>query len=425
MTAPLPWNAPAWTGPLGPRFVACTAHRLWLLNQAQRLFDLFGRGSVNPAGGFYVLADDGSPLPVSLRQIHETCRMIHCFAIGHQMGLPGADAIVDHGMRWLWAGHRDNAQGGYFWGVDDSGPVNPLKQAYGHAFVILAASSAKVIGHPDADRLLADVEGVLMQRFWDDTAGATTEEYAADWQPLGDYRGQNSNMHLTESLMAAFEAFGQDRFLHMAERIATLFIDRHARAAGWRVPEHYAADWTVDLGYEGDPMFRPAGTTPGHALEWSRLLVQLWELGGRTKPWLLEAAQGLFHKTTAIGWDARTGGFYYTLGWDDRPARSDRYWWPCAEGIGAAAVLATVCPEDPSYELWYRRIWGFVDAHMIDHRHGGWFAEIDDNLNRVSTVFVGKPDIYHALQACLIPLLPANGSITRGLSGSGATGLLS
>jgi mannose/cellobiose epimerase-like protein (N-acyl-D-glucosamine 2-epimerase family) len=211
----------------------------------------------------------------------------------------------------------------------------------------------------------------------------------------------------------------------MAERIATLFIDRHARAAGWRVPEHYAADWTVDLGYEGDPMFRPAGTTPGHALEWSRLLVQLWELGGRTKPWLLEAAQGLFHKTTAIGWDARTGGFYYTLGWDDRPARSDRYWWPCAEGIGAAAVLATVCPEDPSYELWYRRIWGFVDAHMIDHRHGGWFAEIDDNLNRVSTVFVGKPDIYHALQACLIPLLPANGSITRGLSGSGATGLLS
>ena len=30
--------------------------------------------------------------------------------------------------------------------------------------------------------------------------------------------------------------------------------------------------------------------------------------------------------------------------------------------------------------------------------------------------FFGKPDIYHALQACLIPLLPATGSITRGLS---------
>lgn len=419
MTAPLHW-----TGPLGPRFVARTAHRLWLLDQAQRLFDLFGRGSVNPSGGFHVLADDGSPLPGSLQQIHETCRMIHCFAIGHQLGLPGADAIVDHGMKWLWSGHRDAANGGYFWGVDDTGPVNPLKQAYGHAFVILAASSAKVIGHPDADRLLGDVENVLMNRFWDDTAGATTEEYAADWTPLGNYRGQNSNMHLTEALMAAYEAFGQDRFLHMAERIATLFIDRHARAAGWRVPEHYSGTWQVDRAYAGDPMFRPAGTTPGHALEWARLLVQLWELGGRTKPWLLEAAQGLFHKTAAIGWDARTGGFYYTLDWDDRPDRAERYWWPCAEGIGAAAVLASVCPEDPTYELWYRRIWGFVDAHMVDHRNGGWFAELDGDLNRVSTVFVGKPDIYHALQACLIPLLPPNGSITRGLSGTGASRLL-
>jgi hypothetical protein len=42
-------------------------------------------------------------------------------------------------------------------------------------------------------------------------------------------------------------------------------------------------------------------------------------------------------------------------------------------------------------------------------------------LNRV---FVGKPDLYHAFQACLIPLLPADGSITRGLSGDGATALL-
>jgi hypothetical protein len=24
-----------------------------------------------------------------------------------------------------------------------------------------------------------------MRRFWDDAAGATTEEYSADWQPLG------------------------------------------------------------------------------------------------------------------------------------------------------------------------------------------------------------------------------------------------
>jgi mannose/cellobiose epimerase-like protein (N-acyl-D-glucosamine 2-epimerase family) len=418
-TATLPW-----TGTLGPRFVTRTAHRHWLLSQSRSLFDLFQRSSVNPKGGFHTLADDGSPNPDGLRQLHETCRMIHCFAIGHQMGLPGADRLVDHGMDFLWNGHRDRENGGYFWGVDDSGPVNTLKQAYGHAFVILAASSARMVGHPDADRLLEDVDDILMTRFWDATAGATTEEYTADWQPLGSYRGQNSNMHLTEALMAAYEAFEQARYLTMAEGIATLFIDRHARTEGWRVPEHYGPEWQVDRDYAGDPMFRPSGTTPGHALEWSRLLVQLWTLSGHAKPWLLDAAQGLFAKTTAIGWNAKTGGFYYTLDWSDRPDRADRYWWPCAEGIGAAAVLAAVCPDDPTYEMWYRRIWGFVDAHLIDHRHGGWYAELDENLARVTKVFHGKPDIYHALQACLIPLLPANGSITRGLTGDGAARLL-
>ena len=412
------------TARLGPRFVARTVHRQWLLAQAQSLFDLFQRNSLDPEGGFHTLADDGTANAGSLRQLHDTCRMVHCFAIGHQLGLPGAERLVDHGMAFLWNSHRDTANGGYFWGVDATGPINPLKQAYGHAFVILAASSARMVGHPDADRLLADVVDVLLTRFWDAKAGATTEEYTADWQLLGTYRGQNSNMHLTEALMAAYEAFGQDRFLHMAESIADLFIQRHARAQSWRVAEHFNANWQVDRDYSGDPMFRPAGTTPGHALEWARLLVQLWELGGRTKPWMLEAAKALFRKTTAIGWNARTGGFYYTLGWDDHPDRADRYWWPCAEGIGAAAALATVCPDDPDFEIWYRRIWSFVDTHLIDHTHGGWFAELDENLVRVSKVFHGKPDIYHALQACLIPLLPANGSITRGLEGDGACNLL-
>ena len=66
----------------------------------------------------------------------------------------------------------------------------------------------------------------------------------------------------------------------MAESIAALIIGRHAREQGWRVAEHFDGEWNVDRDYAGDPMFRPKGTTPGHALEWSRLLVQLWELGG-------------------------------------------------------------------------------------------------------------------------------------------------
>jgi mannose/cellobiose epimerase-like protein (N-acyl-D-glucosamine 2-epimerase family) len=344
--------------------------------------------------------------------------MVHCFVMAHQLGLPGADRMIDHGMDFVWSRHRDRQHGGFFWGVDDSGAVNPSKQAYGHAFVLLAGASAKMVNHPHADRLIADVTEVLHRRFWDEAAGATTEEYHADWSAIGDYRGQNSNMHLTEALMAAFEATGDPAYLTMAERIASLIINCHARAEGWRVAEHFRGDWSIDRAYAGDPMFRPAGTTPGHALEWSRLLVQLWELGGRSSPWMAEAAQALFLHTCEIGWDRIKGGFYYTLDWNDRPDRSDRYWWPCAEGIAAASVLRQIS-QDERFESWYRRIWSFVTTHVIDHAHGGWWPELNENLRPVSRVFTGKPDLYHAVQACLIPLFPASGSAVKGLAASG------
>lgn len=418
-----------WIGTTAPRYIERTAHRQWLLSQAGSLLDFFQRAIFNPAGGFNTLDVDGKPLPPRPgrhgveRQLHDTSRMVHCFAIAHQLGIPGADRIVDHGMRFLWERHRDAKNGGYFWGVDDEGSTNCAKQAYGHAFVLLAGASARIVGHPDADRLLADVTEILQTRFWDEDAGATTEEYGDDWQPLSGYRGQNSNMHLTEATMAAFEATGDGAYLSMAESISKLIIDRHAREQGWRVAEHFDGAWRVDRDYSGDPMFRPSGTTPGHALEWSRLLVQFWELGGRRQDWAIEAAKSLFLKTVEIGWDRAAGGFYYTLDWDDRPDQANRFWWPCAEGIAAAAVLASV-DRDPRFEDWYRRIWSFVTDRFIDHARGGWFAELGADLKPVSRVFVGKPDLYHALQACLIPLLPADGSVTRGLQGRAGTALL-
>jgi len=56
-------------------------------------------------------------------------------------------------------------------------------RAYGHAFVLLAASSAKVAGHPDADRLIADISTVIIERFCQEELGVVAAEYTRDWQP--------------------------------------------------------------------------------------------------------------------------------------------------------------------------------------------------------------------------------------------------
>jgi mannose/cellobiose epimerase-like protein (N-acyl-D-glucosamine 2-epimerase family) len=407
-----------------PAWISLPSHRHWLFGEAQALFSFFEKGCINPRGGFHEQDDQGDPLDAAeaaaVRQIHVTTRMVHSFAIAHLMGRPGADAIIDHGMEFLWRRHRDSVHGGYFWGVSEDGPVDDRKQAYGHAFVLLAASSAKVAGHPDAGRLLDDIATVLHERFWEDQFGASAEEFTRDWQPFDRYRGQNSNMHLTEALMAAFEASGDGTFLGMAERIAHRIIGTAAADNGWRLPEHFTERWEVDRDYAGSPMFRPFGTTPGHSLEWSRLLLQLWEIGGRRQDWMVGAARHLFAQATKDGWDAERGGFYYTLNWDGSARIRDRYWWPCCEGIGAAAFLSAI-DGGAVYEDWYRRIWNFTAAHFIDRRHGGWFPQLDDRLRANSDPFFGKPDIYHALQACLIPLLPTSGSVTGGLARQGLT----
>ena len=388
-------------------------HRDWLQGQANALFDLFQSNAVNPKGGFHDLDAAGRPVG-DVRQLHQTARMVHCFAIAARLGRPGAESIVNHGMQFLWEGHRDNKHGGYCWSLDDKDFRDDTKQAYGHAFVLLAAADATMIGHPLGRRMLDDVSDILSSRFWDEYYGAVSEEYTRNWAKISTYRGQNSNMHLTEALMAAFEATHDNIYLDRAKRIAKLIIGTHATALDFVVAEHFDEQWKIDRNYKGSDMFRPAGTTPGHWLEWSRLMAQLWVLDGRREAWMIDAAEELFRSAINRGWDETTGGFHYTLDFDNKPAITHKIWWPATEAIGAAAFLNVLKP-DVFYEHWYRKVWDFCALHFIDPANGGWYPELGEDLKPVDRFFTGKPDIYHALQACLIPLFPATGSLMKAI----------
>ena len=88
--------------------------------------------------------------PTSPPEISCNLENHHAYAIAYPTRRLGAD-LIDHGINFLWNGHRDSEYGGYYWDVGYDGPWDPTKQAYGHAFVLLVASSAKVAGHPAAD----------------------------------------------------------------------------------------------------------------------------------------------------------------------------------------------------------------------------------------------------------------------------------
>lgn len=387
---------PAFDGPA----LQDPAHLAWLAADARRQLDFF-RPSLRTDGGFDVLAYDGSPLPDEPQELHTTTRLVHSYALGQASGDGGCSAIIDAGMEFLWHKHRDTKHGGYLWSVDRGVAGDPTKLAYGHVFVLLAASSAKIAGHPDADRLLGDVSEVIDRHFWDEEYGLLSDEYARDWSPFSAYRGMNANMHGVEAMLGAFEATGEMLYVDRAGRILDFFVGRIAPAYGWRIPEHYTETWQIDPDYSGNPMFRPAGTTPGHSLELGRLVVQHWDLAGRKDGGALGRARNLVAQALVDAW-LPAGGIAYTLGCDGEVSIADRYWWPVTEGIGALATLMKVEPNAGDEE-WYRTFWDFADASFVDHDRGGWFPEIGHDGSPVARQFRGKPDIYHALQAVLFP----------------------
>lgn len=422
----------AWAGAPG--------HRAWLLGEALRLLEFF-RASLDVEGRFVELDDDGRPMPTgcppagSPRQnLLTVARAVHSYSLGELLGVPGCAGIVERGLEALWTGHRDAAAGGYADAVDPVGaPVGSAdapagsKSAYGHAFVMLAGSSATAAGHRAAREVLDDVLAVVDERFWSEEDGAAREAFSAEWVELEPYRGANSNMHLCEAFLAAADARRDAGLAARAERLARRFLDVNARQRGWLLPEHYDLDWQARPEHNRerpDDPFRPYGVTIGHLLEWARLAVSIGLAAGRPEPWLAECASGLFDRATKLGWDAASGGLRYTVDWDGSPVDADHYWWPVAEGIGAASYLARALGDaDGAYEGWYRRFWEFAATHLVDHARGGWYPELDAQNRRKAHPWYGKPDVYHALQACLLPLFPLAPSVAAALrAGEGEGG---
>ena len=194
-------------------------------------------------------------------------------------------------------------------------------------------------------------------------------------------------------------------------------IDREARARGWRVAEHFSAGWQPLPDYNADrpnDRFRPFGHTPGHALEWARLLLGLRAALPDPPDWLLEAPPALFDRALADGWD---DGFVYTTDGDGTPVVRERMHWVVAEAIGAAATLHAVT-GDARYADAETTFWAFAEAHLIDREHGGWRHELDAANRPAATTWSGRPDTYHAFQAALIPELGVASSLAGALAGA-------
>nr|WP_259559508.1 AGE family epimerase/isomerase [Brachybacterium sillae] len=396
------------------------SHRAWLEGEGDALLE-FGAASLREDGGFGWLDEQGELDLSHPAELWITCRMTHCFALGHLLGRPDCGRFADHGVASLRGVFRDAEHGGWFAAVADGTPVDDSKQAYAHAFVVLAAASATAAGRPGARELLDEALQVLDERFFDAEARMSVDVFDRSFTALEDYRGINANMHTVEALLAAADVLGERRWLDRATGILQRALDEFARAHDWWIPEHFDADWTPLPDYNRDQPahpFRPYGATIGHSIEWARLALHaraaLEVLEGEAPAWMLEAAEELLTRAVdSFGQDGAPG-FVYTVDWDGSPVTRERMHWVAAEAVGACAVMYRAT-GDSAWAHRYEQYWEYIAAHLIDAEDGSWFHELAPDNTPQGVTWPGKPDIYHAFQATLIPRLPQTPTLAAAL----------
>ncbi|GAA1928360.1 AGE family epimerase/isomerase [Nocardioides hwasunensis] len=394
----------------------------WLDAECRRLLD-FGRHVVHPLGGAAWLDENGAP-DLS-RPVHTwiTSRMVHVFGLGALRGVEGSASIATAALAGLRTTLRDAEHGGWFGAVDAGGaPVEETKACYAHAFVMLAGSTAVVAGLPGATPLLEEATDTFLHRFWDDSLGRVVDEWDRAWGAPMPYRGLNSTMHSVEAMLAVGDATGDRAWHERAARLAGLVVDLAASYDG-RLPEHFGPDWSVDLELNRDrpdDPFKPYGATVGHGLEWARLLLHLEAtLGDAAPAGLLDTSRLLFERAVTDGWDVDGApGFVYTTDWAGQPVVRTRMHWVAAEGIAAAAALHRRTGEG-GYADRYAEWWAYVVEHLRDAARGSWHHELDTANQPQATVWPGKPDLYHAVQATLLPRLPLAPSLASAVALTG------
>jgi mannose/cellobiose epimerase-like protein (N-acyl-D-glucosamine 2-epimerase family) len=383
--------------------------------------------SIDPRGGFYhYFRDDGTVYDAAQRHLVSSTRFVFNYAMAatefaaEPLALEYL-AAARHGLAYLRERHRDAVRGGYAWTLREGSPEDRTNHAYGVAFVLLAYAVALRAGLKEARPWLTETWTLLESRYWDEAHGLYRDDADPDWNFSG-YRGQNSNMHLCEALLAAYAAAGEARYLERALTLADHVTRRQAALAGGLVWEHYDPHWKVDWDYHRDDprhLFRPWGFQVGHQTEWAKLLLTLdaqLRSRGTAVDWLLPKARELFDRALAAAWDEEHGGVYYGISPEGAVCDDDKYFWVQAESIAAAARLAHAS-GDARYWRWYERLWVYAWAFFIDHEHGAWYRILDRTNRKYSDAKspAGKTD-YHTMGACydVLHVLRAMHAATRG-----------
>jgi mannobiose 2-epimerase len=348
-----------------------------------------------PHGGFHQnFARDWSPRPDDNRFLVYQARMTWTAAAYARFNPARRDDFLAHarrGIDYLDRVMRDETFGGFHWVLSPEGAVDARlgdeKHVYGTAFVLYAASEAYKAMHDDRALKVARDAFDWLERFAHDAEhGGYFEALRRDGTPvlawdekapparrtdrLGTYYGfksMNSHIHLLEALAEFSKVENTPRVKQRLAEVHAIVRDKIAAEPG-ALNLYLTRSWQAT----------PAHDSFGHDIETAFLLVEAADaLGTPDDPKTWHMARRLVDHALDWGWDAEHGGFYYK-GEAFAGEAFDRHkdWWTQAEGWNALLLMHRKFGASTG-RYWdaFLKQWGFIERHLIDPDHGGWFME--------------------------------------------------
>jgi mannobiose 2-epimerase len=290
---------------------------------------------------------------------------------------------------WLEVGRRafalltgpfwDRRKGGVYWSLGADGRVHSdRKQVYAEAFALYGlAEWHAATGDAAAMERARELFALIERHAAEPKFGGYVEARSAEWGELSDLRLSEKDLNAPKSM---------NTLLHVLEAYTTLV--RVWPDAAVRARLQALLEGMLDHVVTGDPYTHcqlffdmewkslTRTISYGHDIEASWLLWDAAEAVGnaalkeRTRGVALEIATGVLEH----GCDADGSVFYE--GNHEQVVKTDKHWWPQAEAVVGFLNAREIGGGD-IFVAAAERAWEFIDKHVIDRKHGEWFAELD------------------------------------------------
>jgi mannose/cellobiose epimerase-like protein (N-acyl-D-glucosamine 2-epimerase family) len=342
-----------------------------------------GEGWDAEAGGFVEKLDiEGRADRAAPRRVRVQARQIYCFAKAAELGwFPQGREVALKGLEYLLAKAKspDGRPGFVHLLGPDGSLINPLRDTYDHAFVLLALSTVYRLTGDAQVRHEIDALSAFLDSGLRSPHGGFLEGI-----PATPPRRQNPHMHLFEAMIATFDATREMAYQARAGDLFGLFVANLYDPQRQILGEYFEDDWSK---------IEPVCVEPGHQAEW------VWLLKGFER---ITGCPTARHRTALLASalryrDEATGCLFDEGNADGSIRKFTRRCWPQTEI--AKAWIAQAEAGEPGAADEARSALVRLDVHYLRHPvRGGWYDQFDrDNRSLVEPIPASS--FYHVLCA--------------------------